>query len=53
VRFPTMGGEHVRMVMAVEVGAQEADQERGQGDRAGGLRGLGRSELDPTTGLDV
>ena len=34
VRFPAMGGEHVRMVVAVEVGLQEADQERGQGDRA-------------------
>jgi hypothetical protein len=52
VRFPAMGGEHVRMVVAGPVGLQEADQERGQGDRAGGLRGLRGSELDPTTGLD-
>ncbi len=42
----------MRMIVAGQMGLQEADQERGQGDRAGGLRGLRGSELDPSTGLD-
>src|SRR4029450_2295813 len=55
---PSVGGgsarraQVARVRVAGPVGLQEADQERGQGDRAGGLRGLRGSELDPTTGLD-
>ena len=53
VQLPVGADEHEPMIVGGQVGAQQLDQERRQGDGAGGLGGLGRSELEAAAGLDA